>query len=93
MHRQCSSSSVPHLTQIVSELVATNESGFILTGPDIALAGAEFPLDRDPYMTETNVPGIFAAGDVQHGTVKRVATAVGQGALSVSFVHRYLSTV
>lgn len=82
----------PH-SEIVAELVATNESGFILTGPDIALGGAEFPLDRDPYMTETNVPGIFAAGDVQHGTVKRVATAVGQGALSVSFVHRYLSTV
>jgi len=82
----------PH-SELVSDVVATNESGFILTGVDVALAESDFPLDRDPYMTETSVPGIFAAGDVQHGTVKRVATAVGQGALSVSFVHQYLTSV
>ncbi|MDG0867934.1 FAD-dependent oxidoreductase [Candidatus Lucifugimonas marina] len=82
----------PH-SELVSDMVATNESGFILTGVDVALAESEFPLERDPYMTETSVPGIFAAGDVQHGTVKRVATAVGQGALCVSFVHQYLSSV
>lgn len=82
----------PH-SELVSEVVATNESGFILTGADVALAKNDFPLERDPYMTETSVPGIFAAGDVQHGTVKRVATAVGQGALCVSFVHQYLTSV
>ncbi|NQW21500.1 MAG: FAD-dependent oxidoreductase [Chloroflexi bacterium] len=82
----------PH-SELVADLVATNDAGFILTGVDIAVAGVNFPLERDPYMTETSVPGIFAAGDVQHGTVKRVATAVGQGALSVSFVHQYLSLV
>lgn len=82
----------PH-SELVADLVATNEAGFILTGADITLAEVDFPLERDPYMTETSVPGIFAAGDVQHGTVKRVATAVGQGALSVSFVHQYLTTV
>lgn len=73
-------------------MVETNDAWFILTGVDVALGETDFPLERDPYMTETSVPGIFAAGDVQHGTVKRVATAVGQGALSVSFVHQYLSS-
>jgi thioredoxin reductase (NADPH) len=73
-------------------VVETNDAWFILTGVDVALGETDFPLERDPYMTETSVPGIFAAGDVQHGTVKRVATAVGQGALSVSFVHQYLSS-
>lgn len=82
----------PH-SELVGEVVDRNEAGFILTGADIALGKSEWTLDRDPFMTETSVPGIFAAGDVQHGTVKRVATAVGQGALSVSFVHQYLSTV
>jgi thioredoxin reductase (NADPH) len=81
----------PH-SELVSEVVETNPAGFILTGADVALGETEFPLERDPYLTETSVPGIFAAGDVQHGTVKRVATAVGQGALSVSFVHQYLTT-
>jgi thioredoxin reductase (NADPH) len=82
----------PH-SEFIANVVATNESGFILTGVDVALANQDFPLERDPYMTETSVPGIFAAGDVQHGTIKRVATAVGQGALSVSFVHQYLNAV
>ena len=82
----------PH-SELVSEVVATNPSGFILTGNDIELSDIAFPLERDPFLTETSVPGIFAAGDVQHGTVKRVATAVGQGALCVSFVHKYLATV
>jgi len=82
----------PH-SELVSEIVDTNEAGFILTGPDTVLGKSEWTLDRDPFMTETSVPGIFAAGDVQHGTVKRVATAVGQGALCVSSVHRYLGTV
>jgi thioredoxin reductase (NADPH) len=51
----------------------------------------KWPLDRDPYYMETNVPGIFAAGDVRHGSVKRCASAVGEGAMAVTFVHRYVT--
>ncbi len=82
----------PH-SELVAEIVETNDAGFILTGVDVKTGEGEWPLKRDPFLTETSVPGIFAAGDVQQGTVKRVATAVGQGALSVSFVHQYLTTV
>ncbi|MDA1280795.1 MAG: FAD-dependent oxidoreductase [Chloroflexi bacterium] len=82
----------PH-SEFVSKVVETNEAGFILTGVDVGRGKTKWTLERDPLLTETSVPGIFAAGDVQHGTVKRVATAVGQGALSVSFVHQYLQTV
>jgi thioredoxin reductase (NADPH) len=84
----------PH-SDIVSEIVAMNPAGFILTGDDLAengKIGHGWKDDRDPYVTETNIPGIFAAGDVQANTVKRVASAVGQGAISVSFVHKYLAT-
>jgi thioredoxin reductase (NADPH) len=52
---------------------------------------ANWPLDRDPYYLETNVPGLFAAGDVRHGSVKRCASAVGEGAMAVTFIHRYLA--
>jgi len=50
-------------------------------------------LDRDPYLLETSVPGIFVAGDVRHGSVKRVASGVGEGSISISFIHQYLSTL
>jgi thioredoxin reductase (NADPH) len=65
-----------------------------VTGPDLyrnerRLEG--WPLDRPPYYLETNIPGLFAAGDVRHGSVKRCASAVGEGAMAVTFVHRYLS--
>ena len=50
-------------------------------------------LDRDPYLPETNVPGIFAVGDVRHGSVKRVASGVGEGSIAVQFIHQYLSAV
>ncbi len=83
---------VPH-SDLVTGIIELNDAGFILTGADLVRGTTKWPLERDPYMTETSVPGIFAAGDVQQGTIKRVATAVGQGALSVSFVHQYLSTV
>jgi thioredoxin reductase (NADPH) len=81
---------VPH-TDMVKGVVALNPQGFILTGPDIPRE--QWPLPRDPFLMETNVPGIFAAGDVRHGVVRRVASAVGQGSVCVSFVHQYLATV
>jgi thioredoxin reductase (NADPH) len=86
---------VPY-SSVVRDVVATTPEGFILTGPDITGAGSRpprWPLDRDPYLLETSVPGIFAAGDVRHGVARRVASAVGQGATSVSFVHEYLKSV
>ena len=50
----------------------------------------DWPLDREPFFLETSVPGIFAAGDVRHGSIKRVASGVGEGAMAVQFIHRYL---
>ena len=64
--------------------------------PDIATADSRptrWPFEREPYLLETSVPGIFAAGDVRHGAVRRVASAVGQGSHCVTFVHQYLATV
>jgi thioredoxin reductase (NADPH) len=86
---------VPH-TDMVKSVVERNSAGFILTGPDLMKDGrrpAGWTLRRDPYLLETSVPGIFAAGDVRQGAVRRVASAVGQGANVVSFVHQYLRTV
>ncbi len=83
-------------TQIVSGLIEMDEKGYILTGPDLYRDGRHprgWSLDRDPYLFETNVPGIFAAGDVRAGSSKRVATAVGEGSAAVGMVHRYLETV
>lgn len=86
---------MPH-TDLVAGVVERNETGFILTGPDLIRNGRRpnnWPLRRDPYLLETSVPGIFAAGDVRHDVVRRVASAVGQGAIAVSFIHQYLRTV
>jgi thioredoxin reductase (NADPH) len=86
---------VPH-TEVVAGLVERNRAGFILTGPDLMPNGRRprgWKLKRDPYLLETSVPGIFAAGDVRHGAIRRVASAVGQGAIAVNFVHQYLKTV
>jgi len=72
--------------------LALDDKGFILTGRDIALAGnASWKLARPPQMLETSLPGVFAIGDVRAGSVKRVASAVGEGAISVSLVHRTLA--
>ena len=74
--------------------VIRDERGYLITGPDLLRDGRpppNWPLDRDPYYLETNVPGIFAVGDVRHGAVKRCASAVGEGAMAVTFVHRYLA--
>jgi thioredoxin reductase (NADPH) len=86
---------VPH-TELLSGLVACNHAGFVLTGPDLIKDGQRpknWALQRDPYLLETSVPGIFAAGDVRQGAVRRVASAVGEGAIAVSLVHQYLKTV
>ena len=71
--------------------VRTNPAGYVLTGPDLLDTGRRpegWPLDRDPLALETNVPGLFAAGDVRSGSTKRVAAAVGEGAMAVALVHR-----
>jgi thioredoxin reductase (NADPH) len=86
---------MPH-TDLVANVVERNRVGFILTGPDLIHGGRRpqgWRLQRDPYMLETSVPGIFAAGDVRQGAVRRVASAVGEGAIAVSLVHQYLKTV
>ncbi|HEX2192013.1 MAG TPA: FAD-dependent oxidoreductase [Acidimicrobiales bacterium] len=82
----------PH-TDWVGEAVRRDGRGFILTGPDLEVDGRpppEWPLERLPYYLEASVPGVFAAGDVRHQSVKRVASAVGEGAMAVTLVHRYL---
>jgi thioredoxin reductase (NADPH) len=83
-------------SDIVAGIVERDENGFISTGPDLIREGRRpknWKPRRDPFLLETSVPGIFAAGDVRHGVVRRVASAVGQGAVAVSFVHKYLETV
>ena len=73
--------------------VVLDANGFIKTGPDLVpddLAAWNWPLGRDPYLLETSIPGVFAVGDVRSGNVKRVASAVGEGSIAVSFVHRVL---
>jgi thioredoxin reductase (NADPH) len=85
----------PH-TKMLGDLVELSSAGFILTGPDLFINGerpAGWKLKRDPYLMETSVPGIFAAGDVRDGVIRRVASAVGQGSTTISFVHEYLKTV
>ncbi|MFZ3217981.1 MAG: FAD-dependent oxidoreductase [Candidatus Acidiferrales bacterium] len=83
-------------TDWLSGVVERDERGFILTGPDLVREGQRpkgWGLDRDPFLLETNVPGLFAVGDVRHGSVKRVASGVGEGSVAVQFIHQYLSKV
>ncbi|MGE5857787.1 MAG: pyridine nucleotide-disulfide oxidoreductase, partial [Solirubrobacterales bacterium] len=61
--------------------------GFVLTGTDLP-DDREWPLDRSPFLLETSMPGVFAAGDVRHGSVKRVASAVGEGSVAIQLLHR-----
>jgi thioredoxin reductase (NADPH) len=85
----------PH-TQWAQEVgIVRDEGGYLVTGPDLLHNGTSPPnwkLDRDPYYMETNVPGVFAAGDVRHNSIKRCASAVGEGAMAVMFVHRYIAS-
>jgi thioredoxin reductase (NADPH) len=85
----------PH-TEMLGDLVQLSSAGFVLTGPDLFIDGKRptgWKLTRDPYLMETSVPGVFAAGDVRHGVMRRVASAVGQGSTAINFVHEYLKTV
>jgi thioredoxin reductase (NADPH) len=80
-------------TDWLDGLIARDPDGFLLTGADLLVGGKRptaWPLDRDPYHLEGSVPGIFAAGDVRANSVKRVASAVGEGAMAIQLVHRYL---
>src|SRR6202522_3564731 len=83
-------------TEWLGDLVERDERGFLLTGPDLIRDGQRpkgWTLERDPFLLETNIPGIFAVGDVRHGSVKRVASGVGEGSVAVQFIHQYLSKV
>jgi thioredoxin reductase (NADPH) len=84
---------VPRTEWAAGSHVRTDKAGFILTGPDLLEHGERpegWPLDRDPLALETSVPGLFAAGDVRHGSTKRVAGAVGEGAMAVTLAYRRL---
>jgi len=83
-------------TDWLAGVVERDERGFILSGPDLVRDGKRpknWTEDRDPYLLETSVPGIFVAGDVRRGSVKRVASGVGEGSISVQFIHQYLAKV
>ena len=82
-------------SNVVADLVRIDDRGFIYTGKDIFRDGKpkSWNIERDPFMLETSVPGVFAAGDIRHGVIRRVASAVGQGSIAVSMIHKYLETV
>jgi thioredoxin reductase (NADPH) len=81
-------------TDWLEGVVDRDPNGFILAGPDLLREGRRPKgFDRDPYLLETSVPGIFVAGDVRSGSVKRVASGVGEGSIAIQFVHRYLATL
>jgi thioredoxin reductase (NADPH) len=83
-------------SELVKDLALCDDKGFILTGRDLFVDGRRpkaWTLDRDPFMLETSVPGIFAAGDVRLGTNHRVATAVGEGGIAIAAIESYLGTL
>jgi thioredoxin reductase (NADPH) len=91
----------PH-TDWLAGVIERDANGFILTGPDLMMRDRSnninkhpkgWNLDRQPFLLETNIPGIFAAGDVRSGSVKRVALGVGEGSIAIQFVHQYLKRV
>ncbi len=80
-------------TRWLNGCVALDAKGFIKTGPDLSpedLSAAHWHLPRPPYLHETSLPGVFAVGDVRGGSIKRVASAVGEGSIAISFVHQVL---
>jgi thioredoxin reductase (NADPH) len=82
----------PH-TDWLAATIKRDDRGFLLTGRDLLRDGQppqDWPLGRSPLLLETSLPGVFAAGDVRHGSVKRVASAVGEGATAIQLVHEYL---
>ncbi|HWZ13359.1 MAG TPA: FAD-dependent oxidoreductase [Acidobacteriaceae bacterium] len=85
---------VPHTEWAAEAGIIRDQEQYLVTGPDLkkfGLTREKWPLDREPYYLETSQPGLFAAGDVRHGSVKRCAAAVGDGAMAVTFAYRYLS--
>jgi thioredoxin reductase (NADPH) len=85
---------VPHTRWAATIGMTCDAAGYLVTGPDLMHDGRRpkgWTLNRPPYHLETNIPGVFAAGDVRHGSVKRFASAVGEGAMAVTMVHRYLA--
>jgi thioredoxin reductase (NADPH) len=84
-------------TQWLPDALIRDQNGYVCTGRDVMDLVADkkgaWPLDRDPYLLETSVPGVIAAGDVRHGSVKRVASGVGEGSMAIAFVHQYLASV
>jgi thioredoxin reductase (NADPH) len=82
------------LSEWLGDSIAHDQQGFILTGPDLDEdARTHWRSDHPPLPLETSLPGVFAAGDVRHGSVKRVASAVGEGAVTIPLVHRYLEAI
>jgi thioredoxin reductase (NADPH) len=85
----------PH-TAWLNGVLERDDKGFILTGRDLIRDGKPpkgWPADTEPALLEASVPGVFVVGDVRHGSVKRVASSVGEGAIAVQLVHQYLATV
>ena len=80
---------VPH-TAWLPPAIKVDAKGFVQTGPQVAESGA-WPLERQPFLLETTLPGVFAAGDMRLGSIKRVASAVGEGSMAVQFVHQFLA--
>ena len=81
------------LTAAIGDWLRLDDRGYVLAGPDLPQAhgGSRWPLDRDPFHLETSRPGVFVAGDLRHGSIKRVASAVGEGAMAASLVHSFLA--
>jgi thioredoxin reductase (NADPH) len=83
-------------TEWLPRSIIRDKWGYVCTGRDVMdlvqeLGADKWPLDRDPYLLETSAPGVFAAGDVRHGSIKRVASAVGEGSMAIAFIHQYLA--
>ena len=82
------------VTDWLPEEIMRDPRGFVLSGPDLRIEGKlprNWKENRDPYLLESSMPGVFVAGDVRHGSVKRVASAVGEGSIAVQFMHQYLA--